>query len=92
MDRHRVVLLCPSLRRSVLGDEEHRYRNHELRRAEMRKYTETKSILAEYHRVHLAAQEARYDGTPFNQNNLDDLEPAFQGVRSAMRRVLGLSI
>ena len=65
------------------------YRNHDLRRAEMRRHEETRAILADYQQLHEAAGEARYEGTPFIERNLTDLEPVFLRVKAAMRQALG---
>ena len=65
------------------------YRNHDLRRAEMRRHEETRAILADYQQLHEAAGEARYEGTPFIGRNLTELEPVFLRVKAAMRQALG---
>jgi len=66
------------------------YRDHDLRRSEMRRHAETTRVVVAYHQLHKAAKEARYDGTPFTQKDLDELEPMFLQVKSTMRQALGL--
>ena len=66
------------------------YRNHEIRRLRMREHHETDAIMVDYHVLHQAAEEARYHGTPFRQDDLDRLRARFLKVKGAMRNALGL--
>lgn len=65
-----------------------RRRTHETRREEMRRYPETRAILPEYLQLYKLSREARYDGTPFTQADLDTYRSLYLNVVAAMRKAL----
>ena len=63
---------------------------HTGRMYRMTRYPETQAIESAYHRLYKLSREARYDGTPFTDNDLAQIEPLYNKVRQAMRTALQL--
>lgn len=63
-------------------------RTHESRRIELRKHSETRAVQADYHELYKVSREARYDGTPFRQADLDRYRPMYHRVVAEMKNAL----
>jgi hypothetical protein len=67
-----------------------RLRTHESRREDMRQFPETRAILNEYQQLYKLSKEARYDGTPFTQADIDRFRPLYLKVVAHMKATLGI--
>lgn len=64
------------------------YRDHLLRDQEMRRHDETRAIYDQYDILRKAAQEARYEATPFQPSDVARFEACHRSVRDAMLKAL----
>jgi hypothetical protein len=63
---------------------------HSRRRHLLRAFTETTTIEEAYRLLEKASQEARYEGEPFDQADLERSKRLYAEVRAGMRRALRL--
>lgn len=76
---------------AFLVTKSRRRRDHLERAEAMEHHPETRAIENAYHRLYKFSREARYEGTPFTDDDLRHIEPLYLSVRQAMRSALGLS-
>ena len=62
---------------------------HHRRRQLLRSFDETRAIEGAYRLLEKASQDARYEGTPFDDSDVERSRRLYGEVRTAMRRTLG---
>lgn len=64
--------------------------SHSRRRQLLRSFGETRMIEDAYRLLEKASQEARYEGTPFDDSDVEQSKRIYGEIRTAMRRTLVL--